>query len=165
MYESGGRRIKRAIHVDMSTIRFLTDEEVEHFGRFVLLQDYIAQKKKELEEYNRAQQVGDGVIANARRLTNIGTLRAYIIDYLRQHPHIHQDMTFLVRQLAPTPEGLPLEIYVFTNDTRWAVYEGIQADIFDHILAMVPQFGLRVFQKPSGQDIVSALQEARLQPA
>ncbi len=165
MFETGGRRIKRAIHVDMSTIRFLTDEEVEHFGRYALLQDYIAQKKKELEEYNRAQQVGDGVIANARRLTNIGTLRAYIIHYLRQHPHIHQDMTFLVRQLAPTPEGLPLEIYVFTNDTRWAVYEGIQADIFDHILAMVPQFGLRVFQKPSGQDIVSALQEARLQPA
>src|SRR5690606_7343772 len=165
MFETGGRRIKRAIHVDMSTIRFLTDEEVEHFGRYALLQDYIAQKKKELEEYNRAQQVGDGVIANARRLPNIGTLRAYIIHYLRQHPHIHQDMTALVRQLAPTPEGLPLEIYVFTNDTRWAVYEGIQADIFDHILAMVPQFGLRVFQKPSGQDIVSALQEARLQPA
>jgi len=165
MFETGGRRIKRAIHVDMSTIRFLTDEEVEHFGRYALLRDYIARKKQELEEYNRAQQVGDGVIANARRLTNVGTLRAYITHYLRQHPAIHQDMTFLVRQLAPTPEGLPIEIYVFTNDTRWAAYEGIQADIFDHILAMVPQFGLRVFQKPSGQDIVSALGEARLQPA
>ena len=165
MFESGGRRIKRAIYVDMSTIRFLTDEEVEHFGRYALLRDYIAQKKKELEEHNRAQQVEEGVIANARRLTNIGTLRAYIVQYLRQHPGIRQDMTFLVRQLAPTPEGLPLEIYVFTNDTRWAVYEGIQADIFDHILAIVPQFGLRVFQKPSGQDIINAVEEMRLEPA
>ena len=164
MFESGGRRIKRAIYVDMSTIRFLTEEEVDHFGRYALLRDYIAQKKKELEEHNRALQVEEGVIANARRLTNIGTLRAYITNYLRQHPGIRQDMTFLVRQLAPTPEGLPLEIYVFTNDTRWVVYEGIQSDIFDHILAMVPQFGLRVFQKPAGQDVIKAVREMRLEP-
>src|SRR5690606_19338667 len=109
-------------------------------------------------------QVEEGVIANARRLTNIGTLRAYIVQYLRQHPGIHQDMTLLVRQLSPTPEGLPLEIYAFTNDTRRLVYEGSQSDIFDHILAMVPQFALRVFQKPAGQDVIKPVREMRLEP-
>ncbi|HEX5581272.1 MAG TPA: hypothetical protein VFX39_06800, partial [Gemmatimonadaceae bacterium] len=100
-----------------------------------------------------------GTIVNARRLTNVGTLRAYITAYLRNHPKIHQDMTFLVRQLAPTPEGLPIEIYVFANDTRWAYYEGIQADIFDHVLAMVPEFGLSVYQRPSGYDFRGATLE------
>ncbi len=152
MRDAGGRRIKRAFHVDMTTVRFLTDEEVERFGRFTLLKDYIAQKKEELAEYNRVHGA-PGMVSNMRRLTNVGTLRAWIIAYLRQHPLVHQDMTFLVRQLAPTPEGLPIEIYVFCSDTRWAVYEGVQADIFDHVLSMVPQFGLRVFQSPSGHDI------------
>jgi miniconductance mechanosensitive channel len=156
MQESGGRRIKRAFHIDMGTIRFLTEEEIERFSRFVLLKDYMAQKKRELEEHNRIHAAEPGYVANARRLTNIGTLRAYIVAYLRQHPGIHQEMTLLVRQLQPGPEGLPIEIYVFTNDTRWAVYEGIQADIFDHILAMVPVFGLRVYQKPSGGDVAAA---------
>ncbi len=152
MQESGGRRIKRAFHVDMSTIRFLTDEEVAHFGGFSLLSDYIARKTQELAEYNAAH-VTPGLISNARQLTNVGTLRAWIIAYLKQHPGVHQDMTFLVRQLAPTPEGLPIEIYVFCNDIRWAEYERVQADIFDHVLAMVPRFGLRVFQAPSGHDL------------
>ena len=152
MSESGGRRIKRAFQVDMSTVRFLTDEEVERFGRFTLLRDYIAQKKQELDDYNRAH-VAPGMISNMRRLTNVGTLRAWINAYLRQHPMVHQQMTFLVRQLAPTPEGLPIEIYVFCKDTRWAIYEGVQADIFDHVLAMIPEFGLRVFQSPSGHDL------------
>ncbi|HWV38230.1 MAG TPA: mechanosensitive ion channel domain-containing protein [Vulgatibacter sp.] len=157
MQESGGRRIKRSIFIDLSTIRFLADEEVDRFGRFFLLQDYIARKKAELEEHNRAVAADPGLVANVRRLTNVGTLRAYVTAYLRQHPGIHQEMTFLVRQLQPTPEGLPLEIYVFTNDVRWAVYEGIQADIFDHILAMAPEFGLRVFQNPSGHDFAEGL--------
>src|SRR5690606_22770691 len=146
MREAGGRRIKRSIYIDMRAVRFLTDEEIEHFGRYALLRDYIATKRKELEEHNRIHAGDPEVIANSRRLTNIGTLRAYIINYLRQHPGVHQGMTLMVRQLQPTAEGLPLEIYAFTSDTAWVVYEGVQSDIFDHILAMVPEFGLRVFQ-------------------
>src|SRR5690606_21205203 len=156
MQESGGRRIKRAIHIDINTIRFLTDEEIERFGRFALLREYIARKKQELEEHNRQKVDDPSVAANVRRLTNVGTFRAYVTQYLRQHPGIRQDMTFLVRQLQPTGEGLPIEIYVFTNSTKWAVYEGIQADIFDHILAIVPEFGLRVYQTPSSNDFMRA---------
>jgi miniconductance mechanosensitive channel len=155
MSESGGRRIKRAFHVDLSTIRFLTEEEIEAFSRWELLRDYMAAKRAELEDWNRRHPGGDDVLPHHRRLTNIGTLRAYLVAYLRTLPGIHQDMTFLVRQLAPGPEGLPLEVYVFTNDTRWAMYEGIQGDIFDHVLAMVPEFGLRVFQNPSGADLAA----------
>jgi miniconductance mechanosensitive channel len=155
MFDGGGRRIKRSIHVDMTTIRFLTSEETERFSRFALLRDYMASKVKELEEYNAKHCDDPSLIVNGRRLTNVGTLRAYIIAYLKNHPQIHSELTFLVRQLAPTPEGLPLEIYVFTTDTRWAYYEAIQADIFDHILAIVPEFGLRIYQQPSGADLVS----------
>ena len=160
MFETGGRRIKRAIYINTATTRFLTDDEIERFSRFALLREYMQQKRAELAEYNAVHAAEQNVIANARRLTNIGTLRAYIIAYLRNHPHIHQELTFLVRQLAPTPEGVPIEIYVFTNDTRWAVYENIQADIFDHILSMVPEFGLRVYQRPSGHDLAGALGDA-----
>jgi miniconductance mechanosensitive channel len=163
MQEIGGRRIKRAINVDMSTIRFLTKQEVDKFSRFLNLKDYISQKQVEIDEYNKQHCPSDlaDVPANIRHLTNIGTLRAYISAYLRKHPKIHQDMTFLIRQLAPTPQGLPLEIYVYTNDTRWAVYEGIQSDIFDHVLSIVPEFGLRVFQEPSGRDFASLTELAR----
>ncbi len=154
MFDGGGRRIKRAIYINMASIRFLDDDDLDRFAQFVLLHPYIAQKRADLAASRAAQAAGDATVAvNARRLTNIGTLRAYVAAYLRQHPQIHQEMTFLVRQLAPTAEGLPLEIYVFTNDTRWAAYEGIQADIFDHILAMVPAFDLQVYQRPSGQDL------------
>jgi miniconductance mechanosensitive channel len=151
MFEGGGRRIKRSLHVDQSTIRFLTEEEVARFSRFALLRDYMARKTTELADFNGRQE--PGLILNARRLTNVGTFRAYMIAYLRAHPMIRPDLTFLVRQLEPTPEGLPLEIYVFTRETRWAFYEAIQADIFDHLLAVVPEFGLRVYQKPSGHDL------------
>jgi miniconductance mechanosensitive channel len=153
MQEAGGRRIKRALRIDMHSVRFLEPAEIERFGRFVLLQDYVRQKVAELEAYNREHCPDPAFTANARRLTNLGMLRAYMVAYLRQHSRIHQDMTFLVRQLDPGAEGLPLEIYVFTNDIAWASYEGIQADIFDHMLAMVPEFGLRVFQDPTGADM------------
>jgi len=153
MSESGGRRIKRSIFMDVNTVRFLNEEEIVRFGQFELLKEYIAKKRQELADYNRERDNSDVLVSNGRRLTNIGTFRAYLINYLRQHPQIHQEMTFLVRQLQPTSEGVPLEIYVFSKDTRWAVYEGIQADIFDHVIAVVQKFDLRIYQRPSGQDL------------
>ena len=158
MSESGGRRIKRALLIDMNTIRFLDDADIERFGKFALLKDCIAEKKQQLEEYNARVADGDpNLVANARKLTNIGTFRMYIVQYLRSHPKINQNMTFLIRQLSPTSTGLPLEIYVFSNDVNWVAYEGIQSDIFDHLLAIVPEFGLRVFQQPTGQDFQAAI--------
>jgi len=158
MQESGGRRIKRAFHIDQTTVRFLSEEEVDRFGEWELLSDYVRGKREELADYNREHPGGDGIrVPNQRRLTNIGTLRAYIIEYLRRHPGVHQGMILMVRQLAPGPEGLPIELYVFTSDIRWLAYEGIQGDIFDHILATVPEFGLRIYQKPSGADLSRAL--------
>jgi miniconductance mechanosensitive channel len=153
MSESGGRRIRRDLFLDQSTIRFLTLEEIERFKRFDLLRDYIREKEERLEEANRPVAEGSEDPVNARRLTNVGTLRAYIFAYLRSSPLINQDMTLLVRQREPTPDGLPIQIYCFTATTAWAEYEGIQSDIFDHLLAIVPEFGLRVFQHPSGQDM------------
>ncbi len=156
MSESGGRRIKRAIHIDMNSIRFLEDADIERFENFLLLRDYVQEKKREIEEYNA--RVGEtDLVANARRLTNIGTFRAYVVRYLRDHPKAHKGMTMMVRQLSPTPQGLPLEIYMFSNETDWVIYEGIQSDIFDHIIAIVPEFGLKIFQTPSGQDLEAAV--------
>ncbi len=151
MSESGGRRIKRDLCIDQSTIGFLTPAQVERFRRFELLKDYISDKETDLTEANRAVEDADPV--NARRLTNVGTLRAYIFRYLRNHPLINQEMTLLVRQREPSVDGLPIQIYCFTATTNWAQYEDIQSDIFDHILAIVPEFGLRVFQHPSGEDV------------
>jgi miniconductance mechanosensitive channel len=150
---SGGRRIKRNLHIDLSSIRFLTDAEIERFERFKLLEDYIARKEKELAEYNEA--VGESENANLRRLTNVGTFRAYVFNYLKHHPKIHDGMTLLVRQLQPGPQGLPLEIYAFTNVTDWSIYEDIQSDIFDHLMAIIGEFGLRVYQAPSGEDLTA----------
>ena len=151
MSESGGRRIKRDLSIDQSTIGFLTPAEIERFRRFDLLRDYMSGKEADLTEANRPVEETDPV--NARRLTNVGMLRAYIFRYLRNHPLINQDMTLLVRQREATPDGLPIQIYCFTTTTEWAEYEDIQSDIFDHILAIVPEFGLRVFQHPSGEDV------------
>ncbi len=156
MEESGGRRIKRALYIDMSTIGFCDAELLERFVSFEYLKSYLATKRKEIEEYNRATSVDTAQLINGRRLTNVGTFRAYIEEYLRRHPKIRKDMTFLVRQLAPTEKGLPIEVYVFSNDQVWASYEALQADIFDHLLAVVPQFNLRVYQNPSASDLHSA---------
>jgi miniconductance mechanosensitive channel len=161
MQASGGRRIKRSICIDVSSIAFCTDEMIEKFKQIHYLKDYIDSKVQDIAEYNRENQIDDSVMVNGRRLTNIGTYRAYISRYLEHHPGIHKGMTAMVRQLAPGEHGLPLEIYVFTNDTRWVVYESIQADIFDHLLAVAPEFGLRVFQLPSGNDLRNMIETSR----
>lgn len=153
MHESGGRRIKRAIYLDQSSIHFLTPEEKDGLKHFRLLQDYLARKEAEIEEWNNTLGETGKFVMNTRRITNIGTFRAYVFEYLRAHKLINQNMTMLVRQLQPTADGLPLEIYCFTNNTAWAVYENIQSDIFDHLYAILPEFGLRAFQNPSGHDM------------
>lgn len=152
MADSGGRRIKRSLLIDETSICFLTPEKLESMRRFALLGPYLDKKQAELEEWNAKALEGGRDPVNARRVTNIGTFRAYVIEYLRAHPQIAQHMTMLVRQLDPSPKGLPLEIYCFTSTTNWNAYEGIQSDIFDHMLAVLPEFGLRHFQEPSGAD-------------
>ena len=152
MQESGGRRIKRAIHIDMSTIRFCTPEMVARLSGIKSIKDYLNRKNVEIEQYNTGLGTGADHPVNFRRLTNIGTFRAYVAAYLQSHPMINTEMTFLVRQLAPGADGLPLEIYVFCKDKAWAAYEAVMADIFDHLLAILPEFELRVFQHPSGSD-------------
>ena len=157
MQEAGGRRIKRALHLDQTSIRFLAAEEAESLSRLDRLETYLKGKREELAEWNGRLGERARIPANTRRATNIGTFRAYVENYLRSHPGVHQDMTVIVRQLPPQPEGLPLEIYCFTNTTAWAAYESIQSDIFDHLLAIMPEFGLRVFQNPTGSDLQALL--------
>ena len=152
MSESGGRRIKRSLFIDMNSIRLCTEELLEKFTHFELLKDYIEQKTKEVADHNKSNSINTAELINGRRLTNVGTFRAYIEAYLRNNSKIHPEMTFLIRQLEPTARGLPIQIYVFTNDTDWVRYEGIQADIFDHLLAIIPEFRLKVFQSPTGKD-------------
>ncbi|MFZ0610950.1 MAG: mechanosensitive ion channel domain-containing protein [Desulfobacterales bacterium] len=153
MQESGGRRIKRAITIDVNSIRFCTNEMLERFAKIRYIVEYMQAKNREVNAYNARLGDDERHAVNCRRLTNIGTFRAYVIAYLRNHPMINQQMTFLVRQLAPTDRGLPLEIYVFCREKGWAAYEAIQSDIFDHLLAIASEFDLRVFQYPSGRDL------------
>ena len=154
MEESGGRRIKRHLNIDVKSIHFLNDDEIEMAAKIKLISNYIADKKKEIKLSNP----DDEILVNQKRLTNIGTFRKYIEAYLQNHPKINRNMTFLVRQLQPSEKGLPIEIYVFSNDQEWANYEAIQSDIFDHILAIVPEFNLRVFQNPTGDDFNKLIQ-------
>jgi miniconductance mechanosensitive channel len=153
MSESDGRRIKRAISVDMRTVKFCTAEMLDRFKRYALIRDYVSQRQKEIVDYNQAHDLKESDLLSSRRMTNLGTFRAYIAAYLRSHPLINNEMTFLVRHLPPGPTGLPIEIYVFSTDKVWTNYEGIQADIFDHLLAVIPEFELEVFQQPSGSDL------------
>ena len=162
MEESGGRRIKRSVNLDMRSVRFCDKQMLEKLSHFYLLKDYIDEREKEIEAHNKKLKVEEGDIFNGRRQTNLGVFRHYLENYLKQHPKIHQHMTFLVRHLQPSEKGLPLEFYVFSKDQEWAKYESIQADIMDHVLAILPEFGLRVFQNPSGNDITEFLQQTSL---
>ncbi|MDX5405481.1 MAG: mechanosensitive ion channel family protein [Chromatiaceae bacterium] len=153
MQESGGRRIKRCILLDQQSVHFLDAEQKKRLGRFKLLKDYLATKQQEIDDWNTQLAEEGKEPVNTRRITNIGTFRAYVERYLQSHPGIHQQMTLMARQLPVTADGLPLELYCFTNTTAWLKYESIQSDIFDHLLAILPEFGLRVYQHPSGMDV------------
>ncbi|MEM6817726.1 MAG: mechanosensitive ion channel family protein [Pseudomonadota bacterium] len=148
---SGGRRIKRALNIDLGTVRFLSPTEVDRFREFALLRDYIDEKRESLRAAN-ADIVDDGNV-NARRLTNLGTFRAYMVAYLRSHPGINKAMTQIVRQLDPSPHGIPLELYAFTGSTEWVEHERVKSDVFDHLIAIARHFDLKVFQSPTGNDI------------
>ncbi|HVJ00114.1 MAG TPA: mechanosensitive ion channel domain-containing protein [Sphingomonas sp.] len=153
MQESGGRRIKRALMIDQNSIRFLSEDEIAEARRFALLAPYLDERGREIAEWNTGRGAAD-----QRRMTNIGVFRAYVAAYLAAHPGITNELTQMVRQLAPGPSGLPLELYCFTASVAWSDYEAVQADIFDHLLAVLHDFGLRLFQQPSGQDLAAALQ-------
>ncbi len=157
MEESGGRRIKRSVNIDMDSVKFCTPEMIERYRRIQILQPYLDQKEKEIEEYNKKNNIDPSVFVNGRRQTNLGVFRAYLKAYLKLRQDINPDMTFLVRHLQPTEKGLPVEIYVFTRTTAWADYEGIQADIFDHVLASIPQFDLKVYQYPSNSGVLELM--------
>jgi len=148
MSEAGGRRIKRALLIDQSSVRFADKALLERLGRVQLLAPYLEARGRDIEEANKAAKADPASPLNGRRQTNLGLFRAYAQAYLRSHPRLRQDMTLMVRHLAPEADaGLPMEVYCFTNDTDWTVYEGIQADIFDHLLSAMPEFGLRAYQR------------------
>ncbi|HSM10854.1 MAG TPA: mechanosensitive ion channel family protein, partial [Lysobacter sp.] len=157
MSEAGGRRIKRALLLDQASVRFLSADERQNLRRIALIDDYLDQQREELEAHNAKLQAAGKDPVNNRRATNLGTFRAYVSAYLRAHPGVRQDMTLMVRQLAPGPTGLPLEIYCFSADVGWIAYENLAGDIFDHLLAVVPEFGLRIYQQPSGADLAAGL--------
>jgi miniconductance mechanosensitive channel len=161
MQESGGRRIKRSIIIDMHSIKFCDEEMLNRFKKIKYIEDYISQKIEELNIHNAHLDADLSTLANKRRLTNIGTFRAYIDAYLKHNDKINQDMSFLVRQLQSDDKGIPLEIYVFVKDLKWANYENIQADIFDHLLAIVNEFDLDVYQSPSGIELTKAIKELK----
>lgn len=155
MSDSGGRRIKRSLNIDMKSVCFASPELLEKLKTFYLLKDYISTKELELEVRNAKLAMAKDIVYNTARQTNLGIFRKYLEAYLKSLPTIHKNMTFLVRHLQPSEKGLPIEIYVFSNNQEWAAYEGIQADIFDHVLAIISEFDLRVFQNPTGDDFAA----------
>ena len=153
MRESGGRRVKRSINIDMSSVRFCTPEMLAKYRKIQLLKDYIDNTEKVVELYNKEHHIDNSILLNGRRQTNLGVFRAYLNSYLKSLPTINQELTCMVRQLQPTETGIPLELYFFSAIKDWVPYEEVQADVFDHVLAIIPEFGLRVFQNPSGEDV------------
>lgn len=152
MQETGSRRIARSIFINQHSVKFCDNDLLERFKKIYILKGYVEEKEKEIEEYNKERKVDITQVSNGRRMTNLGTFRAYLLRYLENHPKINQELTLLVRQLEPTANGIPIQVYAFCNDIAWANYEAVQSDIFDHILAVVSQFELEVFQNPSGSD-------------
>lgn len=155
MMEAGGRRIKRSVLIDSTSVEFISDDVIQRLNHSKLLAPYLQQKLEEVNRYNKENGLDMSFRINGRRLTNLGTFRAYLLSYLKSHPQIHQELTLMVRQLEASANGIPLEVYVFTKTIEWAAYEGIQSDIFDHIFAVLPEFGLRVHQSPTGYDVRS----------
>lgn len=155
MSNSGGRRIKRALHVKISSIRFCDEELIRNFKKIHLLKDFIESRQKEIDEYNKNNEVDESVLINGRRMTNVGVFRNYARNFLAANPKLNQEMTLMVRQLDPTEKGLPLEIYCFSSDKNWVNYEGIISDIFDHLLAAIPAFDLEIFEAPTGKDFAT----------
>lgn len=153
MQTSGGRRIKRSLNIDMSSIKFCSDELLQKLEKITIIKKYLNERKEEIEKFNKKNKVNTDVPINGRRLTNIGVFRVYIKEYLLNHPGIHKDMIIMTRQLSPEREGIPLEIYAFANTTKWEIYENIQSDIFDHLTAAISYFELKIFQDPAGSDI------------
>lgn len=161
MQDSGGRRIKRSVNIDVSSIHFLSREEYDRLKKAYLITGYLEKKNEEIQAFNKTIAADMDFNVNGRHLTNVGTFRAYLQSYLQHNPSIRNDMTLMVRQLSPTPEGLPVELYCFTNTTAWVAYEDIQSDIFDHIYAVLPNFDLRAYQSPTGHDMQCMAGEAR----
>jgi miniconductance mechanosensitive channel len=155
MQEAGGRRIKRAILIKMSSIRYLNDKEIEELKKIQLIRPYIEQRQSEIANFNADHHIDKSMLVNGRNMTNVGLFRRYIMQYTSNNPHIRKDMTLLVRQLNPSEVGLPIELYMFTQDTRWAVYEEVMSDIFDHLLAAISYFHLEVFESPASDDLRS----------
>lgn len=162
MQQAGGRRIKRALYIDLSSVKFCDEKMLEKFKRFQIIKKYIEHKEVEIAEFNKKQNVDTSEVINGRKLTNIGTFREYLKAYLKNREDVNNDFTFLVRQLTPGPNGIPIEIYVFASTTVWGKYEEIQADIFDHVFAVVTEFELSIFQNPTGKDFRSIIGDSSL---
>ena len=160
MRESGGRRVKRSINIDMTSVRFCTPEMLAKYRKIQLLKDYVEQTEEVIEKYNVENGIDNSILVNGRRQTNLGVFRAYLTAYLKSLPDVNQELTCMVRQLQPTDRGIPIELYFFCALKDWVPYEGVQADVFDHVLAIIPEFDLQVFQSPSGRDFQRVLPAA-----
>ena len=156
MHESGGRRVKRSINIDMTSVKFCTSEMLAKYRKIRLLKDYVEHTEQVIEEYNIENHIDNSILVNGRRQTNLGVFRAYLTVYLKNQPGVNQELTCMVRQLQPTDHGIPMELYFFSANKDWIPYEGVQADVFDHVLAIIPEFDLQVFQSPSGRDFQRA---------
>jgi miniconductance mechanosensitive channel len=152
MQESGGRRVKRSINIDMKSVKFCTPEMIAKYRKIHILKEYIEKTEEGLNEYNEKNNIDNSVPVNGRRQTNLGVFRAYLTDFIRNYPDVNHNLIYMIRHLHPTEKGLPVELYFFTNTTNWILYESVQADVFDHVLAIIPEFDLNVFQDPTGTD-------------